>query len=317
VIRFIVKRTIGVVLSLLVASLLLFLALSVIPGKASTAALGFNPTPESVAAFNARYGLDQPIHVQYLTWLSGVLQGDLGRSYQSEIDIAGEVARRIPITLELTFFAVLVALVFALPLAFIASIRRGGVADVAATSLSLVGLSLPAFATATAMVLVFSVKLRWLPPGGYVAPWEDLGRNLRLMILPAISLGLVSGALLMRIFRNGLTEALGRDYVMVSRSRGASRAQVLRRHAARVALVPFITVGAMEVGAIFGGAVVVEQIFQIPGLGSLVLNAIEARDYRVLQAAALVIAAFVMFANLAVDLVAAAIDPRLRLETTR
>lgn len=137
------------------------------------------------------------------------------------------------------------------------------------------------------------------------------------MILPALSLGLVSGGLLMRIFRAGLTEALGRDYVMASRSRGASRTQVLRRHALRVALVPLITVGAMEVGAIFGGSVVVEQIFQIPGLGSLVLSGIEARDYRVLQAAALVIATFVMVANLIVDLVAAAIDPRLRLETSR
>jgi peptide/nickel transport system permease protein len=315
--QYVLKRTIGVVLSLLVVSLVLFLALSIVPGKASTAALGFNPTPETIAAFNARYGLDQPLWTQYLTWLGGVVQGDFGHSYQTEIAISDEVARRIPITLELTLLATLAALIFAIPLAILASLKRGGPVDVAATSISLVGLSLPAFATATAMVLVFALTLRWLPPGGYVSPFEDLWQNLRRMILPAVSLGLVSGGLLMRIFRAGLADALGRDYVMASRSRGASRGRVLRRHAARVAIVPFITVGAMEVGAIFGGAVVVEQIFQIPGLGSLVLQGIEARDYRVLQAAALVIAAFVMIANLLVDMIAAAIDPRLRLVVPR
>jgi len=315
--RYLLRRTTGVALSLLVGSLVLFLALSILPGKASTAALGLNPTPAAVTAFNARYGLDRPLAVQYLSWLGGILRGDFGYSYQTEVSISGEVARRVPVTLELTFLATLAALVFAIPLAIVASLRRGSVTDLAATSLSLAGLSLPAFATATAMVLVFALKLHWLPPGGYVSPFVDLGRNLRLMILPAVSLGLVSGGLLMRIFRAGLTDALARDFIMASRSRGASRIRVLVRHAVRVAIVPFITVGAMEVGAIFGGAVVVEKIFQIPGIGSLVLQGIEARDFRVLQAAALVVAAFVMIANLAVDMVAAAIDPRLRLAAPR
>jgi peptide/nickel transport system permease protein len=314
---YLVKRTAGVVLSLLVASLLLYLTLNILPGKASTAALGLNPTPEAVAAFNARYGLDRPLVMQYFSWLGGVIQGDFGRSYQTEISIGAEVARRVPVTLELTFLATLAALAVAIPLAVVASLWRGGVTDLLATSLSLIGLSLPAFALATAMVLVFALRLHWLPPGGYVSPLVDLGRNLRLMILPAVSLGLVSGGLLMRIFRAGLTDALARDYILASRSRGASKLRVLARHAVRVAIVPFITVGAMEVGAIFGGAVVVEKIFQIPGIGGLVLQGIEARDFHVLQAAALVIAAFVMIANLAVDMVAAAIDPRLRVDSSR
>ena len=311
------RRMAGVVLSLAVASLLLFVALNVLPGKASTAALGLNPTPEAVAAFDARYGLDRPLVTQYLSWVGGVLHGDFGRSYQSEISIGDAVARRLPVTLELSVLAMLVALLIAVPLALAASLRRGRATDLVLTGLSLVGLSLPAFAIATALVLWISLKLHWLPPGGYVPLTEDPGRNLRLMILPAVSLGVVSGGLLMRIFRAGIGDALGRDFVMASRSRGASRAQVLLRHAIPVAIVPFMTVGAMEIGAIFGGAVVIERIFQLPGIGSLVLQGIEARDYRVLQAAALVIAAFVMFANLFVDLLAALIDPRLRLEPAR
>jgi peptide/nickel transport system permease protein len=317
VIVFVLRRTAGVALSLLVVSLILFVALNVLPGKASTAAMGLNPTPEAIAAFNARYGIDRPLAVQYLSWLGGALSGDFGLSYQTEASISAEIARRLPVTLELTALATLVALLVAVPLALFASIHRGGALDLAATSFSLVGLSLPAFATATALVLVFSVRLRWLPPGGYVPFIDDPVRNLRLMMLPAIALGLVSGGLLMRIFRAGLTDALARDYALASRSRGASRGAVLRRHAVRVAAIPFITVGAMEVGAIFGGAVVIERVFQLPGLGSLVLQGIETRDYRVLQSAAMVIAAFVMIINLAVDLIAALIDPRLRYGTPR
>jgi peptide/nickel transport system permease protein len=309
---YIYKRLAGVLLSLIVASLLLFVTLSVLPGKAATAALGLNPTPEAAAAFNARYGLDRPLVIQYLSWIGGVLHGDFGHSYQTEASISDEVARRLPVTLELTFLAAVVALFIAVPLAFVASLRRGRLWDYFATAVSLIGLSLPAFATATALVLVFALKLLWLPPGGYIDPTTDLLGNLRLMILPAISLGLVSGGLLMRIFRAGITDALGRDYILASRSRGASRRQVLFRHAVRVASIPFITVGAMEIGAIFGGAVVVERIFQLPGIGSFVLQGIQTRDYHVLQAGALIITAFVMFANLFVDLVAAAIDPRLR-----
>jgi len=315
--HYLIKRAIGVVLSLLVASVLLFATLNVLPGKASTAALGLNPTPAATAAFNKRYGLDRPLVTQYFSWIGGVLHGNFGKSYQTEISISGEIARRLPVTLELTLGGTLVALLIALPLAFVATMSRGTIVDLVATAVSLIGLSLPAFATATALVLVFSLRLRWLPPGGYVAPSVDLGTNLKLMFLPALSLGLVSGGLLMRIFRTGIVDALGREYVLVSRSRGASRGRVLWWHAVRVASIPFITVGAMEVGAIFGGAVVIEQIFQLPGIGSLVLEGIETRDYRVLQSGALVITAFVMIANLFVDMIAAFIDPRLRVPSAQ
>jgi peptide/nickel transport system permease protein len=261
--------------------------------------------------------LDRPLATQYLDWIGGVVRGDFGRSYQTDVSITSEILARIPVTLELTIMAAAVALMIGVPLAVVASVRPGSRTDMALTSAALLGLSLPAFATATGLVLALSLSLHWLPPGGYVPFSEDPLANLRAMIMPAVSLGLVSAGLLMRILRSGLTQSLRQDYALTSRSRGASKQVVLRRHASRVAAIPFITVGAMEVGAIFGGSVVIEQIFQLPGLGRFVLLGIETRDFRVLQAAAMVIAAFVMVANLAVDLVAAGIDPRLREGTRR
>lgn len=311
-IRFAFKRLTGVLFSLVVLSVILFWTLSVLPGKASTAALGLNPTPEGAAAFNQRYGLDRPLVTQYLDWIGGVVRGDFGRSYQTDVSITAEILARIPVTLELTIMATVVSLMIGVPFAVNASMRPGSRIDVALTSASLLGLSMPAFTTATALVLVLSLTLHWLPPGGYVPLTEDPLGNIQMMLMPAVSLGLVSAGLLMRILRIGLTQSLSQEYALASRSRGASKWDVLRRHAIRVAAIPFITVGAMEVGAIFGGSVVIEQIFQLPGLGRFVLLGIQTRDFRVLQAATIVIAAFVMLANLTVDLVAAGIDPRLR-----
>jgi peptide/nickel transport system permease protein len=312
VISYLARRLLGLLLSLLVVSAVLFLALSVVPGKASTAALGTNPSPEAIAAFDRRYGLDRPLVVQYAEWLAGVARLDFGRSYQTDVSISDEILRRAPVTLELTLLAGLVALLLAVPLAMLAARHQYGTLDYGATALALSFVSVPAFAIATALVLVVSLQLRWLPPGGYTPFLEQPLQNLRLMLLPALSLGIVSGGVMMRILRAGMADAMQRSFVLVSRSRGASLGQVLVRHAAPVAAVPFMTFSAMEISAIFGGAVVIERIFQIPGLGTLVLQGIETRDYRVLQAAALVVATFVMTANLLVDLLAAAIDPRLR-----
>src|SRR4051812_22853684 len=189
-IAYILKRIAGVVLSLFVASLILFFTLNLLPGSAATSAMGLNPSPEAEAAFNARYGLNRPLVVQYLTWIAGAAHGDFGVSYQTEVSISDEIARRVPVTLELTFLATLATLLISMPLALVASLNRGRLLDLLATSVSLVGLSLPAFATGTALVLFVSLTLHWLPPGGFVDPSVSLWGNLRLMILPSISLGL-------------------------------------------------------------------------------------------------------------------------------
>jgi peptide/nickel transport system permease protein len=216
------------------------------------------------------------------------------------------------VTLELTVLASLVAFGLAIPMALASFVRRGRADDVAITSLGLLGLSIPPFVSGTVLVLVLSLHFHLLPPGGYVPLSQSVTGNLTSMVLPALSLGLASSGILMRIFRVSLGEAFDRDFALMSRARGASTWWVIRHHAARLAFIPLTTVGAMEISAIFGGSVVIEQIFQLPGVGSMVLDGITNRDFRVLQAAALTITVFVMLANFGVDVLAAAIDPRLR-----
>jgi peptide/nickel transport system permease protein len=203
-------------------------------------------------------------------------------------------------------------MLIALPLGILAAQQRGRAADIGASIASLVGVSIPSFVTATILILVVALGLHWVPPGGYVPLWDKPIQNLQLMILPAISLGVVSSSLLMRIFRVSMIDALGREYVQAARARGADEWRILGVHTFRNASIPLITVGAMEVAAIFGGSVIVEKIFQLPGIGSYVLMGIESRDFGLLQSAALIITAFVLLANLSVDLIAAWLDPRLR-----
>ncbi len=310
--RFMTMRLGGTLLALLVASMIIFGTINAVPGSASTFALGQNPSPQARAAFEARYGLDRPLVEQYLVWASGAVRGDFGKTFQTEIDIREELGRRLPVTLELTFLAFLILMAISLPLAIIAAQRQGTSVDLLASIVILVGLSIPSFVMATVLVLVFSLNLRWLPPGGHVPFLENPVQNLRLMLLPAISLGLVSAAFMMRLFRTSLVDALNKDYVKAARARGAQERRILGVHAIRNAAVPLITVVALELGALFGGAVIIEKIFQLPGIGSFVYLGITSRDYRILQASALVVTAFVLFANFLVDLVAAWLDPRLR-----
>jgi peptide/nickel transport system permease protein len=302
----------AIIPALLVSSIIIFFTINAVPGRASSAALGYNPTPEAVAAFDKRYGLDKPLYIQYTSWLFGAIRGDFGHSLQTNIDISSEIARRLPVTLELTFLSFMVVMIISFPLGIIAAERRGKAVDVLSSVTTLIGLSIPSFVTATALVLIISIELGWLLSGGYVPFLEDPIQNLKLMALPSISLGSVSAALLMRILRTSLIDVLNKDYIRTARARGATRWRVLRVHAVRNAAIPFITVGAMELGVIFGGSVIIEKIFQLPGIGSYVLLGIETRDFRVLQAGVLVITAFVLFANLFVDLIAAWLDPRIR-----
>jgi peptide/nickel transport system permease protein len=313
--KLLLQRGAAIVAAVFAASVVLFAVLASLPGKASAAALGLNPTPAAVAAFDHRYGLDRPLPAQYLSWMGGILHGNFGTSLQTNVPIGTELAQRIPVTLELTVLASIVAFGLAIPMAFASFLRRGRADDVAITSLGLLGLSIPPFVSGTVLVLVVSLHFHLLPPGGFVPLSQSVTGNLTSMVLPALSLGLASSGILMRIFRVSLGEAFERDFALMSRARGASTWWVIRHHAARLAFIPLTTVGAMEISAIFGGSVVIEQIFQLPGVGSMILDGITNRDFRVLQAAALTITVFVMVANFGVDVLAAAIDPRLRART--
>jgi peptide/nickel transport system permease protein len=310
VLRLIVFRLLAFVPTLIAASLVLFIAINVVPGSAAKAALGIDATPQAIARFEHQHGLDRPLHLQYLAWLGGVLRGDFGNSFQNHVPVGPELLARLPVTLELAALAFLIANLIAVPFGALAAYFHQRTADVSITFMATVMGAIPNFWLATLLILLFALTLRWLPAGGYVPFFDDPLRNLEMMVMPALSLGIVSSALLLRIMRASVLEVLSSDYIRTARAKGASQSAVIWRHAMRNALIPFLTVGAVEFGFLFGGVVIIEDMFLLPGIGSLVLVGIINRDYPVLLAAALVITVVVLTANMVVDLIGSILDPR-------
>jgi peptide/nickel transport system permease protein len=296
--------------TLLAASIVLFIAINVVPGSAAKAALGIDATAQAIARFEHQHGLDRPLHEQYFDWLLRVLKGDFGKSFQNHVPVGPEVLRRLPVTLELAILAFLIANVIAVPLGALAAFYHQRPADTAISMMATVFGAIPNFWLATLLILVFALSLRWLPVGGFTPLMENPIANLRQMAMPAISLGIVSSALLLRIMRTSMLEVLHSDYIRTAVAKGATRSIVIWRHAIRNALIPYLTVGAVEFGFLFGGVVIIEDIFLLPGIGSLVLVGIINRDYPVLLAAALVITIVVLTVNMLVDVVSALLDPR-------
>jgi peptide/nickel transport system permease protein len=296
--------------TLLAASMVLFIAINVVPGSAARAALGIDATAQAIARFEHQHGLNRPLHEQYAGWLLGVLRGDFGKSFQNHVPVGPEVAKRLPVTLELAIFAFLIANLIAVPLGALAAFYHQRRVDTAITMMATVFGAIPNFWLATLLILVFALTLRWLPVGGFTAIGDNPIVNLKQMIMPAVSLGVVSSALLLRIMRSSMLEVLNSDYIRTALAKGATRGIVIWRHAIRNALIPYLTVGAVEFGFLFGGVVIIEDIFLLPGIGSLVLVGIINRDYPVLLAAALVITVVVLTANMLVDIIAALLDPR-------
>jgi peptide/nickel transport system permease protein len=297
-------------LTLLVASMVLFVAINVVPGSAARSALGVDATPQAIMRFEAANGLNRPLYVQYGEWLSRALTGDFGVSFQNRVPVGPEITRRLPVTLELAALAFLVANLIAIPLGSTAAMFHQKRPDTVISTLATVFGAIPSFWLATLLVLLFALTWRMLPAGGYAPIERGLGRNLLQMVLPALSLGIASSALLTRIMRTAMLEALASDYIRTAYAKGASRALVVLRHALRNAMIPFLTVGAVEFGFLFGGVVIIEDIFRLPGIGSLVLVGIINRDYPVLLAAALVVTFVVLTANMLVDIAAGLLDPR-------
>lgn len=296
--------------TLLAASIVLFIAINVVPGSAAKAALGIDATAQAIARFEHQHGLDRPLHEQYVDWLLRVLKGDFGKSFQNHVPVGPEVLKRLPVTLELAILAFLIANLIAVPLGALAAFHHQRPADTAITMMATVFGAIPNFWLATLLILVFALSLRWLPVGGFTPLIENPIANLRQMAMPAVSLGIVSSALLLRIMRTSMLEVLHSDYIRTAVAKGATRSIVIWRHAIRNALIPYLTVGAVEFGFLFGGVVIIEDIFLLPGIGSLVLVGIINRDYPVLLAAALVITVVVLTVNMLVDVVSALLDPR-------
>ncbi|MDR7482342.1 MAG: ABC transporter permease [Armatimonadota bacterium] len=308
--RLIALRLAAFVPTLLATSMVLFLTVNVIPGSAAKAALGIDATPQAIARFEHEQGLDRPLHVQYLDWLGKAVRGNFGTSFQNHTPVGPELLRRLPVTLELAALAFLIANLIAVPLGALAAYHHQRRTDTLVTLVATLAGAVPNFWLATLLILVLALRVHWLPAGGYVPLTDDAVRNLELMLMPALSLGVVSSALLLRIMRAKMIEVLSSDYIRTAIAKGAAPGVLLWRHALRNALITFLTVGAVEFGWLFGGVVIIEDIFLLPGVGQLVLVGIINRDYPVLLASALTVTVVVLTTNMAVDLLAAVLDPR-------
>jgi len=266
------------------------------------------------AAMRAFFGLDQPLYVQYWRWVSGILTGDFGQSWRSGLPVGKMIFDRLSVTVELGVLALVISLLVGIPLGTLSAIRENTLLDHIARLVSLFSLSMPVFWQAAMMILAFSLWFNWVPPVDFVSPFKDPVSNLTQMMLPAIALGTVVAAQVMRMTRSSLLDVLRHDYVRTARAKGLAEGLVVRRHAFKNALIPIITVIGVQIGYLLGGAVVTEQVFTLPGVGRLVLDAVSQRDYPLVQGTILFIALLFMLSNLIVDLLYAYLDPRIRYE---
>lgn len=314
--RYLAMRLLGAIPTLLGVSLLTFLFIRLIPGDAIAARLGTSTalTADQLASLRAYFGIDQPLHVQYWNWLTSLLRGDAGYSIRTGRPVFVEIAERLPATLELALAATLIAVAIGLPLGLLSAMRPRSRLDVAARIGGLVGLSLPSFWLGTLIIVLFSLYLRWLPnTGGYVDFVRDPIANLKLLLFPALTLGIALAAATMRMTRSAMLDVLSADYVRTAGAKGLPRPLIIRRHVLKNGMIVVVTLLGIQVGQLLGGAVVVEEIFSIPGIGRMLLTAIVQRDYALVQGAVLAVAVLFVLLNIAVDLLYGYLDPRIRL----
>ena len=308
---FLLRKVGAALIVLLFASMLVFAGVRAIPGDPAVALGAEDRDPAVVAAVRHKYGLDQPVPVQYVHWLGYALRGDLGTD-QRELSVAHTIVQRIPITLELAFLSLLLGALIGIPAGIVAAVRRGKPSDYAATSFALMGLSVPHFWLGLLMISYFAVDLHWLPASGYVSFLHDPVGNLRHLVMPALVLGTGLSAVLMRQMRSAMLTSLGADYVRTARAKGLSELAVVGKHALRNSLITVVTVLGLQLGALISGAVITETIFVIPGFGRLTIDAINQRDYTLLQGVVLVAATGYVLVNLLVDVVYSLLNPRIR-----
>ncbi|HEY1365973.1 MAG TPA: ABC transporter permease [Gaiellaceae bacterium] len=311
---FLLKKVGAAVVVIFFASVLVFLGVRAIPGDPAIALGAESRDPAMMAAIRHKYLLDRPLPVQYAHWMWLALHGDLGVD-QNQLPVAHEIVSRIPLTLELAVLSMLIATLIGIPAGVIAAVRRGKASDYAATGVALVGLSVPHFWLGLLFIIWFAVDLHWLPSGGYVS-MHDPVENLRHMIMPAVVLGAGFAAILMRQMRSSMLTSLDADYVRTARAKGLSEWQVVGKHAFRNSLITIATVMGLQLGALISGAVITETVFQIAGFGRLTIDAVNRRDYALIQGVVLVAAAGYVVANLLVDVVYSFLNPRIRISGT-
>jgi peptide/nickel transport system permease protein len=309
---FVIGRLLHLVPVLLAVTVLTFLMAALLPGDLAVVMLGDQATPDKVAALRHDMGLDQPIWWQYLHWLAGVAQGDLGRSFRTGETVIGAVAGRLPVSLELMLMAEACGLAIGVPLAIVCAVRPGGAFDRLMTGSAFGMLSVPVYLWAIILIYLFAVRLRVLPATGWVPFAEDPVGNVRSFVLPALALALGEWPVLMRVLRSDMITTLQEDYIAMAKAKGLKPSRILLVHALKPSSLTLVTVSAINIGRLIGGALVVETIFALPGIGRLLVGAIYARDFVILQGVVLFAAAGFVLINFAVDILYAMLDPRIR-----
>ena len=310
--RFLARRLLALVLSLVVASLVVFAVIEVIPGDPAAFMLGLNASPETVEALRETLGLTGSLPARYLSWLGGMLTGDFGISYTYKVPVADLVADRMAVSLPLALLALALSTAIALPVGLYSAARRGRASDSAVMGLTQLGIAVPNFWFAMLLVLVFAVNLRWLPAGGF--PGWDAGivPAFKGLLLPSIALALPQAAILARVLRSALIETLEQDYIRTARAKGLTRSRALTHHALRNALVPVLTILGMQFSFLLAGAIIIENVFYLPGLGRLIFQAITQRDLIVVESVVMILVFAVILVTFATDIAYALVDPRLR-----
>jgi peptide/nickel transport system permease protein len=312
--QYLLKRLALVIPTLIGTSLIVFILLRLLPGDIVDILFGGDPqvNQQTLDQIRESMGLNKPIVVQYAEWAGGLLRGDAGVSMRTGIPVSESIAQSMPVTLQLGIMAIFFACLFAIPLGVMSAVRRNGVSDLLTRLIGLVGLSFPAFWLATMFLLISSTVFRWVPPLRWVSPFDDFGRNMQIMIVPAILLALQPMAIIMRMTRASMLEVLRQDYIRTAYAKGLRERFVLARHALQNAFIPVLTVIGVQFGALLGGSVIIEQIFSLPGLAFFLLSGIYNRDYPVVQSTVLFLSFLFILVNLAVDILYGYVDPRIR-----
>jgi peptide/nickel transport system permease protein len=310
--QYLVRRVLAIIPVLFGISILVFLLVHLIPGDVAQILLGTQATDQQIETLRRTFGLDRPLPVQYVDWLSHIVRGDFGVSFRTNRPVLPDLVSRFGVTLQLTLTSMLVALVVAIPLGVISAANRGRTSDSVSRVVALLGLSIPNFWLGTLLILFVSLVLHWLPPVGFVSLLDNPWLGIQTLILPALALGTAVAAFIMRMVRSSLLEVLRQDYIRTAYAKGLQDRSVLYRHALKNAFIPVLTVIGVQIGYLLGGAVIIESIFSLPGMGRFLLDSISNRDYSIVQGGVLFIALIFCLVNLSVDLVYAWLDPRIR-----
>lgn len=310
--QYIIRRLLYAVFIIWGCATIVFFLLRLVPGDPVSVMLRGEYSPEAAEQLRKNLGLDEPLYVQYVTWMGNVLQGDLGRSIATREPVTRAIGRAVPKTLSITALGFVIGVAIAVPMGTLAALKRNSVFDYVASISTFAGISLPTFWFGIVFILIFAVKLGWLPSVGYVSPSDGLWPWLKHILLPGLAAGVGEAAILMRFVRSGLLEVLGSDYIRTARAKGLNERRVIMGHAMRTAMIPVVTVAGLSLAGLLGGLVITETVFSISGVGRLLTSAIFNNDYPVVQGVILLITLMFVLANLTVDLVYTVLDPRIR-----